>query len=173
MYSTRSRKVTHAKVAAVTSFVASDPPLPCKRQRDRAAAAPSSPAGQAERASLSHGGDDQHEDAKAGLELPAGGCFDPCVWTPSLLAVAQEGCTDWSALGVSPVDLRLASTLMSGQSFRWERRVVNSAGTQGARAQFPADMATLAEGIVGPAGCAFVEYVGPVESHLFVLRETA
>jgi hypothetical protein len=43
------------------------------------------------------------------------------------------------------------------------------------RAQFPADMVPLAEGTAGPqnGGAAFVEYVGPIDEHLYVLREAA
>lgn len=123
--------------------------------------------------SLLHGGDDHPDNEAPGHETQGVGCLDPCAWVPELLVVAPEGCTGWSALGVEPADLRLASTLMSGQSFRWERRLVDADGAQGARAQFPADMIPLAEGKAGPKGAAFVEYVGPVENHLFVLRETA
>jgi hypothetical protein len=86
------------------------------------------------------GGDDQPED-----DPPCGGsgALEPGVWTPELLGLGAGGgvseatrdtAHSWHALlSGGPSELRLAPTLMSGQSFRWERRVVNSHGGASAR----------------------------------------
>jgi hypothetical protein len=116
------------------------------------------------------GGDDQPPLAELAGDGADQSWLWPMQWSDAQLAAQPE---DWQCLGVPPADLRLAATLMSGQSFRWERRLINGDGTNSARAQFPADLTLLAEGRAGPAGNVFVEYVGPVERHLFVLRETA
>ena len=85
------------------------------------------------------GGDDQPEDDPPG----GGGALEPSMWTPELLGLgagggvseaASDTAHSWHALlSGGPSELRLAPTLMSGQSFRWERRVVNSHGGASAR----------------------------------------
>ena len=91
---------------------------------------------------------------------------DECGWQPA---------APWRALGVPPTELRLASTLMSGQSFRWERRLASNddaAQPRSWRAQYPGDLAALGERALLDTALRHVEYVGPIERHLFVLRET-
>ena len=91
---------------------------------------------------------------------------DECGWQPA---------APWRALGAPPTELRLASTLMSGQSFRWERRLASNddaAKPRSWRAQYPGDLAALGERALLDTALRHVEYVGPIERHLFVLRET-
>jgi hypothetical protein len=102
------------------------------------------------------GGDDQEsEDEECG---EAG-------WVPG---------PPWRPLNVPPSELRLASTLMSGQSFRWERRLVSHATSAGSswRAQYPGDLTELGAHAELDHTARHVEYVGPIDRHLFVLRET-
>ena len=106
------------------------------------------------------GGED---NAPAGLSPPSldNAPSSSSGWSPS----PSSG---WAPLNVAASEMRLAATLLSGQSFRWQRRLASADGATSARAQFPADIDGLAE--LGEG--AHVEYVGPVEGHLYVLRET-
>ena len=82
----------------------------------------------------------------------------------------------WRPLNVPPSELRLAVTLMSGQSFRWERRLVSHGADADAdqswRAQYPGDLDSLGAHVQFDHWSRHVEYVGPINNHLFVLRET-
>ena len=103
------------------------------------------------------GGDDQDSDDDE--------CGEPG-WIPA---------PPWRSLNVPPSELRLAVTLMSGQSFRWERRLVSHAGAdadQSWRAQYPGDLNSLGAHVHFDHRSRHVEYVGPIDHHLFVLRET-
>lgn len=62
----------------------------------------------------------QTVDSAAALQqsLPNTTCGEP-----QQSADVNPRFSEWATLGVPPCELRLAPTLMSGQSFRWERRV--------------------------------------------------
>ena len=128
---------------------------------------PGAAAAALEPAQLSHyfdgggGGDDQESDDE---ECGEAG------WVPT---------APWRPLNVAPSELRLAVTLMSGQSFRWERRLVDHSGSTDPaaaaaswRAQYPADLTELGGLAELDPTLRHVEYVGPIGPHLFVLRET-
>jgi N-glycosylase/DNA lyase len=104
------------------------------------------------------GGDDQESDDDE--------CGEPG-WVPA---------PPWRSLNVPPSELRLAVTLMSGQSFRWERRLVSHAAdadeNQSWRAQYPSDMESIGARVQLDHRSQHIEYAGPINCHLFVLRET-